>query len=335
MRIHENVPISSLTTMRLGGPARFVLEVENKADVASAYAFARSQNLPAVPIGSGANTLGHDEGFNGVLIKNVMTGITEDPDTPGIITAMGGTEWDAVVEYACKKEYTGIEALSKIPGLAGAAPVQNIGAYGQDVSGVFYNADVYDSETGEYKTLTKDDFHFSYRKSIMNTTEKNRYFIIAIRLQMQVGRMNRPFYNSIEDYITKHNETVFTPLNVRKMVSAIRAEKLPDPAVKASAGSFFKNIYITEEEVFAITSRGIPVHRGNDGIKINAGWLIEQCGFSGQLLYGIRVNEKAALVLINESAKSFNELAAARNHIINTVFEKYGFRLAQEPVELV
>ena len=334
MKIHENVPISSLTTMRLGGPARFVLEVENKADVASAYAFAKSQNLPAVPIGGGANTLGHDEGFNGVLIKNVMVGVTESEDEPGIITAMGGTEWDAVVEYACKKEYTGIEALSKIPGLAGAAPVQNIGAYGQDVSQVFYNADVYDSETGEYKTLEKEDFHFSYRKSIMNTTEKNRYFIIAIRLQMQVGRMNRPFYNSIEEYITKHNETVFTPLNVRKMVSAIRADKLPDPKTVASAGSFFKNIYITEEETYAITSRGIPIHRGNDGIKINAGWLIEQCGFSGQLLYGIRVNPKAALVLINESAKSFNELAAARNHIINTVFEKYGFRLAQEPVEL-
>ena len=321
--------------MRLGGPARFLIEVETKADVASAYAFARSQNLPAVPIGSGANTLGHDEGFNGVLIKNVMTGITEDPDNPGIITAMGGTVWDDVVEYACKKEYTGIEALSKIPGLACAAPVQNIGAYGQDVSQCFYNADVYDSKTGEYKTLSKEDFRFSYRKSIMNTTEKNRYFIIAIRLQMQVGRMNRPFYNSIEEYITKHNETVFTPLNVRNMVSAIRAEQLPAPATTASAGSFFKNIYITEEEVYQITSRGIPIHRGNDGIKINAGWLIEQCGLSGQLIYGIRVNPKASLVLINESAKTFNELAAARNFIINTVLEKYGFKLQQEPVELV
>jgi UDP-N-acetylmuramate dehydrogenase len=119
------------------------------------------------------------------------------------------------------------------------------------------------------------------------------------------------------------------------MVSAIRAEKLPDPATTASAGSFFKNIYITEEEVYQITSRGIPIHRGNDGIKINSGWLIEQCGLSGQLIYGIRVNPKASLVLINESAKSFNELAAARNFIVNTVLEKYGFKLQQEPVELV
>lgn len=332
MKIKENVPISSITTMRLGGPARFLVEVETKADVASAYAFARSQGLPAVPIGSGANTLGHDEGFNGVLIKNCITGITEEE---GIITAMGGTEWDAVVDYACRKEYTGIEALSKIPGLAGAAPVQNIGAYGQDVSQVFHSAEVYDSETGEYKTLTKDDFQFSYRKSIINTTEKNRYFVISIKLQMSVGRMERPFYGSIEDYISTHKEeTVFTPLNIRKIVSNIRADKLPDPKEKASAGSFFKNIYITEDDVFSVVNRGIPIHRGNDGIKINTGWLIEQCGLAGQLIYGIRVSPTASLVLINESAKSFNELAAARNFIMNTVFEKFGFHITQEPVEL-
>ena len=332
MKVSENVPISSLTTMRLGGPARFLVDVETKADVASAYAFARSQNLPVFVIGGGANTLGHDEGFNGVLIRNAMKGITEED---GIITAMGGTVWDDVVEYACKKEYTGIEALSKIPGLAGAAPVQNIGAYGQDVSQVFYSADVYDSETNEYKTLSKDDFHFSYRKSIMNTTEKNRYFVISIKLQLSVGRMERPFYNSIEEYISTHKEeSVFTPLNIRKIVSIIRAEKLPDPKEKASAGSFFKNIYITEEEVFATTSRGIPFHRGNDGIKINAGWLIEQCGLAGQLIYGFRVSKEASLVLINESAKSYAELAAARSYIVNTVFEKFGFHLSQEPVEL-
>ena len=151
---------------------------------------------------------------------------------------------------------------------------------------------------------------------------------------MQVGRMNRPFYNSIEEYITKHNETVFTPLNVRKMVSAIRAEKLPDPATTASAGSFFKNIYITKE-ADAAEAKGYPVYHGHDGLKINSGWLIEQCGLSGKLIYGIRVNPKASLVLINESAKSFNELAAARNFIMNTVLEKYGFKLQQEPVELV
>ena len=318
--------------MRLGGPARFVIEVESKDDIEYAYNFAKSHALPTFVLGGGANTLAHDEGFNGVIIKNAMQGITEEE---GIITAMGGTDWDAVVEYACKHEYTGIEALSKIPGSSGAAPVQNIGAYGQDISQTFVSAEVYDSVTGEFKTMSKDDFHFSYRKSIMNTTERNRYFVISISLQLKVGRMERPFYNSIEKYIFDHNETVFTPINVRKIVSAIRADKLPDPKTTPSAGSFFKNIYITEEEAPAVEQRGIPVHRGKDGVKINSGWLIEQAGLAGQLYFGVRVSEKAALVLINESAKTFGDLAAVRDFIIITVFNKFGYRLEQEPIELV
>ena len=318
--------------MRLGGPARFVIEVESDADVTYAYDFAKAHNLPIFILGGGANTLAHDEGWNGVIIKNAMQGIT---DENGLLTIMGGTVWDDAVEYACKHEYTGIEALSKIPGLSGAAPVQNIGAYGQDISQVFVSARVYDSTTGEFKIMSKDDFGFSYRQSVMNTTAKNRYFVISISLQLKVGRMERPFYNSIEKYIFDHNETVFTPMNIRKIVSAIRTEKLPDPKEIASAGSFFKNIYITEEETFAVTERGIPIHRGKDGIKINAGWLIEQTGLAGQLIHGIRVSDKAALVLINESATSFNDLATARNFIINQVFEKFGYRLVQEPVELV
>ena len=332
MKIAENVPLSTLTTMRLGGPARYVIGVESDADITYAYDFAKAHNLPIFILGGGANTLAHDEGWPGVIIKNIMQGITEEE---GIITAMGGTEWDEVVEYACKHEYTGIEALSKIPGLVGAAPVQNIGAYGQDISKVFVSARVYDSKTGEFKTMSKDDFHFSYRKSIMNTTEKNRYFVISISLQLKVGRMERPFYNSIEKYIFDHNETVFTPINIRKMVSAIRADKLPDPKEKASAGSFFKNIYITEEETFAVTQKGIPIHRGNDGIKINSGWLIEQAGLAGQIYNGIRISDKASLVLINESATSFSDLAATRDFIVTTVFNKFGYRLEQEPIEIV
>lgn len=332
MKITENVPLSTLTTMRLGGPARYVIEVENKADILYAYNFAKTHALPIFILGGGANTLAHDEGWPGVIIKNAMQGITEEED---ILTAMGGTEWDAVVEYACKHDYTGIEALSKIPGLAGAAPIQNIGAYGQDVSQTFVSAEVYDSTTGEFKTMTKDDFQFSYRKSIMNTTEKNRYFVISISLKLEHGRMERPFYNSIERYILEHDETVFTPINIRKIVSAIRADKLPDPKEKASAGSFFKNIYLTEEEAITAEQRGIPVYRGKDGTKINSGWLIEQAGLAGQLFFGIRVSDKAALVLINESAKSFGDLAAVRDFIINTVFNKFGYRLEQEPIELV
>ena len=365
MKILENVPLKNLTTMRLGGPAKYVIEIENPDEIKAAYDFAASKNLPTFILGGGANTIAHDEGFNGVIIKNCIVGINsqerlfEGPPEPGkarmsaprpwrraevtqpekslsdyLITAMGGTVWDDVVAFAVERNLTGIEALSKIPGLAGAAPVQNIGAYGQDISQVFESAEVYDTKDQTRKTLFAKDFNFSYRHSILNTTEKNRYFVISITLKLKVGKMPRPFYNSIERYITEHNETDFSPKNIRKIVSEIRADKLPDPAFIASAGSFFKNVYLTEDEAKVATAKNIPVYHGHDGLKINSAWLIEECGFKSALLHGIRVNEKAPLVLINESAKNYADLAAARQEIIDTVYNKFGYTLEQEPVEL-
>jgi UDP-N-acetylmuramate dehydrogenase len=290
---------------------------------------------PFLVIGGGSNLL-LTQDFNGVVVHPAIMGISAFEDEEEVMLRCGaGENWDSVVEYAVTKGYYGMENLSLIPGEVGASAVQNIGAYGQDISQTFVSAEVYDSTTGEFKTMPKDDFKFSYRKSIMNTTEKNRYFVISISLKLTTGKMERPFYNSIEKYILDHDETVFTPTNIRKIVSTIRAEKLPDPKEVASAGSFFKNIYISEEEAPAVEQRGIPVHRGKDGVKINSGWLIEQAGLAGQLYFGVRVSEKAALVLINESAKSFGDLAAVRDFIINTVFNKFGYRLEQEPIELV
>ncbi len=336
MRVNENILISSLTTMRLGGPARYVLEVENPADVADAYGFAAQFNLPTFVLGYGANTVGHDEGFKGVIIINRMKGITAEKNGDQTqLKVMGGEYWDDVVEFTTNLGLTGIEALSKIPGLAGAAPVQNIGAYGQEIADTLISIDVYDSATGTYKTLPKSELNFAYRKSILNTTEKNRYFVISITLELHEGAMSRPFYNSIEQYISDHQCTDFSPKGIREIVSKIRADKLPDPMEKASSGSFFKNVYLTEEEAEAAENKGLPVYRGKDGNKINSGWLIEKCGFSGKLIHGIRVNEKASLVLINESAKSYNDLAEARSEIVGKVYDKYGYWLEQEPVEIV
>jgi len=319
--------------MRLGGPARFVVEIEKPSEIEDALEFARERNLPIFILGGGANTLGHDEGYSGVIITNKIRGISEP--APGLITAFAGEEWDDLVAYSVEKGYTGIEALSKIPGSVGAAPVQNIGAYGQDVSDTFISASVYDLKNREFKTLDKSDFGFSYRKSILNTTEKGRYFIISITLKLAPGEMTRPFYNSIEKYLAANNITDFSPASIRKIVSVIRADKLPDPKEKASAGSFFKNVYLSEKEAEAAEKNNIPVYHGHDGLKINSGWLIEEAGLKGKLLNGIRVSDKAALVLINESAKSYSDLASARSEIIETVKAKFGFHLEQEPVELV
>lgn len=335
MRVNENILISSLTTMRLGGPARYVIEVQTPQDIADAYGFAEQFRLRAFALGYGANTLGHDEGFNGVIIINRMQGITDDFTTDGArLKIMGGEYWDNVVAHACEKGLTGIEALSKIPGLAGSAPVQNIGAYGQQLSDTLESVDVYDTASRTFKTLSKTDLHFDYRQSIFNTTERSRYFIISITLKLKPGEMPRPFYNSLERYVADHSITDFSPQSIRQIVSAIRDAKLPDPLKVASAGSFFHNIYVSDEEAEKIEEKGYPLYRGKDGNKINAAWLIEQCGFKGKLLHGIRVSDKAPLVLINESAKSFNDLEKAREEIIGRVYDKFGWWLEQEPVEL-
>lgn len=335
MRVNENILISSLTTMRLGGPARYVLEVEQPSEVADAYGFAEQYRLPTFVLGYGANTLGHDEGFPGVIIINRMQGISEEPSENGVrLKVMGGEYWDNVVEYACEKGLTGIEALSKIPGLAGAAPVQNIGAYGQDISDTLVEIEVYDAVNRVYGKLSRDELGFGYRSSILNTTQRNRYFVISITIELKSGEMERPFYKSLERYLDENNIHDYSPKSIREAVSAIRADKLPDPLKVASAGSFFKNVYLSEEETEHYEDKGYPVIRGKDGNKINAGWLIEKCGLSGKVLHGIRVNEKAALVLINESATSYNDLVAARSEIVSMVYDRFGFWLEQEPVEL-
>ena len=331
MKIRENVPISELTTMRLGGPARFVIEIESQDEVVEAFDFVNDKGLPFYILGGGANTIGHDEGFDGAIIINKMTGVTVSGNK---VYAFGGEEWDNVVEKACEKNLTGIEALSKIPGTAGAAPVQNIGAYGQDISKVLKSVEVYDTLIDEFKTLTNEDLKFSYRKSILNSEEAGRYFVIAIALELKEGQMERPFYNSLERYIEANNETDFSPKSIRRMVSAIRADKLPDPKERASSGSFFKNVYLSDEDAKVAEEKGLPVYHGKDGNKINSGWLIEHAGLSGKTLHGMYVNEKAALVLINDSAKTYDDLAKARQEIIDTVEKEYGYRIEQEPVEI-
>ncbi len=360
--------------MRLGGPAKYVLEVETHDDIARAFDFVTEKNLPYFILGGGANTIAHDDGFNGVVIRNTMTGIDiveetqslqqweqhatgarnvsfeghktwpSGPERPEkemfgqapscMIRVLGGTPWDAIVDYAVSRGLTGIEALSKIPGLAGAAPVQNIGAYGQDISDVFVKADVYDIKNREFKTLNKADLDFSYRHSRLNTTDKGCYFVISIFLELKKGQMSRPFYNSIEKYIAEHAIADFSPKSIRDIVSKIRADKLPDPAEKPSAGSFFKNIYLSENEATEAEAKGYPVYHGHDGLKINSAWLIEQAGLKGALLHGFRVNEKAPLVLINESTTSYSDLAAARTEIVAAVRDKFGYTLEQEPEEI-
>jgi len=352
MKIRENVPIAELTTMRLGGAAQYVLEIERPEEIKKAYEFARERDLPTWVMGGGANTIGRDEGFPGVVILNRLKGIfvqqgeklvaAEDLDEAElgdelVLTGMAGEVWDDLVKFAAEKGFTGIEAMSLIPGTVGAAPVQNIGAYGQDLAQVVEAVEAYDTKTREIITLAPPHMKMAYRTTRFNSGEDaGRFLIISVKLRLRRGQLQPPFYNSLQRYIDEHQVTDFSPKNIRRMVCEIRDQKLPDPEKVASAGSFFKNVLVEPEEVAKIKERGIPVWVNPDGSgKINSGWLIEACGLKGRELYGFRVSDKAALVLINEKAKTYAELAKARQEIIDTVRKKFGFTLAQEPVELV
>lgn len=338
--------------MRLGGAARYVLEVEQPEDVEAAYEFAAERELPTWVMGGGANTIGHDDGFPGVVILNRLKGISVRKD--GVLVAveelseadfsdeiilvgMGGEIWDDFVKSAAERGYTGTEAMSMIPGTVGAAPVQNIGAYGQDLAQVVESVEAYDTKTSEIITLAPPQMNMGYRTTRFNTGEDaGRFFIISVAVKLRRGELTPPFYNSLQRYINEHGVMDFSPMSIRKMVCEIRDEKLPDPEKVASAGSFFKNVRVAPEDAVSVQERGIPLWVNADGSgKLNSGWLIEQCGLKGKELYGFRVSDKAALVLINEKAKTYADLAKARQEIVDTVREKFGFKLEQEPVELV
>ncbi len=354
LKIEENVPIRNLVTMRIGGPARFVITVTSKEEIPEAYQFAKERNLPVCVLGGGANTFAKDEGFDGVIILDRIMGISEverpEDESPkdgdiAYFKAYGGEQWDDLVTYVSERGYSGIEAMAGIPGTAGAAPVQNIGAYGQEVTQVIVSVDAYDTKTDEFVVIPASEMKMSYRKSIFNSGENvGRYFIYATTVRVKKGQLNPPFYRSLQAYVDEHHETDFSPLNIARMVKEVRNSKLPDPEKIASAGSFFKNVYLTDEEADEAEARGIQVWRnakevGPDSPEkrtnlVNSGWLLEEAGLKGKVFHGMKVSEKAALILINEDAKTYADLAAAREEIANIVFEKFGFRIEQEPDEI-
>lgn len=370
MKIRENVPISELTTMRLGGEARFVVEIATKWEIPTVIDWAENggvlscenedgeqktitneSRLPWFVLGGGANTLGRDEGFPGVIILTQSKGIdiVDSTSDDFMVFSEAGENWDDFVRFTVGHDLSGIECLAKIPGTVGAAPVQNIGAYGQEISQVIDHVEAYDTVKGEFVIIGLGEMEMSYRETLFNTgKEAGRYIITGVAVVLSDEYLKPPFYNSLQKYLEEtlsdeekadYDKNGYPPEILYAGVAAIRGEKLPDPAEKASAGSFFRNIYFeaSDAETLALAeASGCKIYDKPDGRKmINTGALIEKAGLKGELLHGMRISDKAALVLINESAKSYAELAAARTEIIERVREKFGFEIRQEPVEIL
>ena len=325
--------------MRLGGKARFMVNVSKPEEVQQICKRAKEQNLPIFILGGGSNTIAHDEGFDGIVIRNRIMGFDVVSETPGEKTFKigAGEIWDDIVRQTVEQNLTGIEALSAIPGTAGAAPVQNIGAYGQEVSETLMSLEAFDINEDKFVTLTNEECKFAYRYSIFRGDQTGRYVILSITLRLFKDSPVPPFYKQVQDTLDAKGVTFYTPQVIRETVVKIRKDKLPDPTVQPNTGSFFKNAVIEDWQLNDLRKEypDMPTYDMPDGrYKVPTGWLIEKAGLKGKVLHGMKVHDKNALVLINESAKSYADLAAARDEIIGAVRDKFRIIIEQEPLEI-
>ena len=339
MEVHTNIPLKNFTTMKLGGPARFMVDVRSSAELISVYENAVSKNLPIFILGGGSNVIAKDEGYNGIIIRIRIPGfeIIADDINATTIKIGAGEGWDATVKRTVNMRLSGIEAMSMIPGTVGAAPVQNVGAYGQEIADTLVSLEAYDSQTKSLVVLQNEACGFAYRDSIFRGDQKGRYVITSITIKLSKSLPQPPFYDALQTYFDEHSIKLFTGDTVRDAVIAIRTDKLPDPKLKPNTGSFFKNAIIDDWQLTDLqtTFPDIKVFSMGDGrSKVPTGWLIEQTGLKGQLLHGMRVHDKNTLVLINESAKGYADLAAARDEIIGAVRDKFRIQIEQEPLEI-
>lgn len=339
MDIRQNEPLKLHSTMRLGGNAAYAVDIHTRQELQNAVTWAEKRQLPLEIIGSGSNIIWRDEGFSGLLLVNHIMGYEErvEDDQNIYITAGAGENWDSVVARTSAKGLTGIEALSLIPGTAGATPIQNVGAYGQEIAQSLLSVEAYDRQTKQLINIQKMDCAFGYRTSRFKTTDRGRFLITAITLHLLRQNPAPPFYATLQRYFDAHTIHDPTPQVVRDAVIAIRRSKLPDPTVVANNGSFFANPIIDEGLLVQLQADyGIVPHWSvaQEGrVKISAAWLLEQAGFrdAHDPQTGMGTWPAQPLVLVNEHAQTTAQLLTFKQKITEAVKSKFHISLDQEP----
>jgi UDP-N-acetylmuramate dehydrogenase len=333
----ENISLGQHSTMRLGGPARYLLDITSANQIVPALQWAENQKCKVIMIGDGSNIVWSDEGFDGMVLVNKISGFDiQDQQFQSSATIGAGENWDKTVERLVKAGLSGVEHLSLIPGTAGATPVQNVGAYGKEIADTLVCVQAYDSVDKKMLVIPKVDCGFSYRKSRFNGADKGRFFIASITLALNKTPPMPPFYGALQNYLSQHKITTYTPEIIRKAVIEIRSSKLPDPAKVANCGSFFANPIINTEQLEELVYKfpGIP-HWEIDGgsYKVSAAWMLEKLGLKGyhEPNTGMAIWDKHSLVFVNEKAPNTASLLAFRDAIVEKVEEKFGVALKQEP----
>ena len=344
MVITENVPLAPLTTLKVGGAARYFIEATNTAEVSQAVEFSKSANLPLFILGGGSNLVISDAGWPGLVLKVGITGINHRHGHDEVIFEAGaGEDWDKFVGMVVAHNIAGIECLSGIPGSVGASPVQNVGAYGQEVSNTIESVVALDLRDGEVHELSNQDCGFSYRTSIFNSTERGRYVILQVNYSLKHGAEAYVAYADLKKYFAGWSEKP-TLANVRDAVRKIRAGKgmlitAGDDDCR-SAGSFFKNPILSADQYQALTARAaaknlqIPSYPALDAQKkVSAAWLVEHSGFSRGYGNGpVGISRKHALAIVNRGNATAADIVALKEDIQQRVEEIWGILLEPEPV---
>ncbi|MBL7036506.1 UDP-N-acetylmuramate dehydrogenase [Candidatus Microgenomates bacterium] len=317
-----------LTTFRIGGEIKYFFDVKNERELVKKVVFAKSKNLPIFVIGGGSDILVSDEKYNGVVIRYIGKNIEYQDN---LVTAEAGASWDDLVASVVKKNLGGIESLSGIPGSVGAAPIQNIGAYGQELSDVFVSLDAYDIENQKFVKLNKSDCKFGYRDSLFKKRDYwQKYIITKVTLKLQKNKKPIVKYKSIIDSLPKN----YSLKQVRELIIKTRNEKLDDWKSIPNAGSFFKNPTLSKKEITKLREKypDIKCFDNKDGTsKCFAGWFIQNAGWLGKSYKNAKVSDKHALVLTNPKGRATSkEIVELAEKIQESVFIKFGVKLEPE-----
>ena len=349
MQILENIPLAPLTTLRIGGPAKYFVEARNIAEVQEAVTYARSRNLPLFVLGGGSNLLISDAGWPGLALKIAIEGIepraAHDEDGNVIFDVGAGESWDRFVSRSVMARCAGLECLSGIPGSVGGTPVQNVGAYGQEVAETIEAVQVLDLRDGQVRELCREACGFGYRSSIFNTTESGRFIVLRVSYALTPEGKPRLTYADLKRHFAGR-ETTPNLAETREAVRHIRALKgmlivAGDPDCQ-SAGSFFKNPVLSEAQHEDLkqraAARGLTVpsypalvtHK-----KVSAAWLVERSGFTKGYGFGhAGISHKHALAIVNRGGATADEVLALKEQIQHRVEEIWGVHLEPEPVKV-
>ncbi len=333
----QNVPLSQHSTMRLGGPAKYLLEITKSEQIRPALEWADEQKCKIIMIGDGSNIIWNDQGFDGLVLVNKIMGFEiQEQEFESFINIGAGENWDSAVARIVEAGLSGVEQLSLIPGTTGATPVQNVGAYGKEIADTLVCVEAYDTIEKQMKVIPKIECGFSYRKSRFNSQDKGRFLITSITLAVTKNPPMPPFYGTLQAYLSEHKITAYTPAVIRKAVIDIRNSKLPDPGKVANCGSFFANPIVDNARLQELVDKypGLP-HWDVDGsnVKLSAAWMLEQMGLKGyhEPNTGMAIWDKHSLVFVNEKAPNTMSLLAFRDAIIKKAEQKFGVTLKQEP----